>query len=158
MRSKQAALASIAALNRLPLDADDEKPLEVRLAVSKLQRERKLIKAPSIRGDVHHFIPPNGAITPKSGPAGCNVFVFHAPPDWTEFHLRQYFSNYGFLLSATIIRDKLSLASKGFGFVSYDNPYSAQSCVLHMNGFMVGGKRLKVQIKRGDEPVYTAGG
>ena len=179
MRKKEAAASAIHGLNKAILGSPatvETKPLEVRLAVSKLQRERKmLIQSP--RGHNPHkpppvirqsdFSPPAVAYfphvptidtmavsgnleTPKSGPMGCNVFVFHVPPEWTEYHLRQYFSNYGYMVSATIIRDKLSLASKGFGFVSYDNPYSAQSAVLHMNGFMVGGKRLKVQLKRGE--------
>lgn len=163
MRKKECAAAAILALNKKVLpDMEETRHLEVRLAVSRLQRERKMPSRPS----AHYFPPqmPPMVATPKSGPAGCNVFVFHIPPDWTEFHLRQYFSNYGYLVSATIIRDKLSLASKGFGFVSYDNAYAAQSSVLHMNGFMVGGKRLKVQLKRGEmdlyhhETIYAAGG
>lgn len=34
------------------------------------------------------------------------------------------------------------------GFVSYDNPMSAQSAINAMNGFSIGSKRLKVQLKR----------
>lgn len=34
------------------------------------------------------------------------------------------------------------------GFVSYDNPASAQSAIQAMNGFQIGMKRLKVQLKR----------
>ena len=34
------------------------------------------------------------------------------------------------------------------GFVSYDLPASAQSAIQAMNGFQIGTKRLKVQIKR----------
>lgn len=34
------------------------------------------------------------------------------------------------------------------GFVSYDNPVSAQSAIQAMNGFQIGMKRLKVQLKR----------
>ncbi|KAL8169596.1 UNVERIFIED_CONTAM: CUGBP Elav-like member 1 [Gekko kuhli] len=35
-----------------------------------------------------------------------------------------------------------------FGFVSYDNPVSAQAAIQSMNGFQIGMKRLKVQLKR----------
>jgi RNA recognition motif-containing protein len=38
--------------------------------------------------------------------------------------------------------------SRGFGFVSYDNPQSAQTALRSMNGFSVLGKRLKVQFKK----------
>jgi len=34
------------------------------------------------------------------------------------------------------------------GFVSYDSPISAQNAIQAMNGFQVGVKRLKVQLKR----------
>lgn len=34
------------------------------------------------------------------------------------------------------------------GFVSFDNPTSAQTAIQVMNGFQIGMKRLKVQLKR----------
>lgn len=34
------------------------------------------------------------------------------------------------------------------GFVSYDSPASAQSAISMMNGCQLGGKKLKVQLKR----------
>lgn len=34
------------------------------------------------------------------------------------------------------------------GFVSYDNPVSSQAAIQSMNGFQIGMKRLKVQLKR----------
>jgi hypothetical protein len=37
------------------------------------------------------------------------------------------------------------------GFVSYDNPVSAQAAIQAMNGFQIGTKRLKVQLKRSKE-------
>ena len=37
------------------------------------------------------------------------------------------------------------------GFVSFDNPTSAQAAIQAMNGFQIGMKRLKVQLKRPKE-------
>ena len=34
------------------------------------------------------------------------------------------------------------------GFVSYDNSMSANAAINSMNGFQIGMKRLKVQLKR----------
>ncbi|XP_066320095.1 RNA-binding protein BRN1-like [Miscanthus floridulus] len=34
------------------------------------------------------------------------------------------------------------------GFVSYDSPASAQAAINRMNGYQLGGKKLKVQLKR----------
>ena len=38
------------------------------------------------------------------------------------------------------------------GFVSYDNPPSADAAIKGMNGFQVGRKRLKVQHKKERDP------
>ncbi|KAB1271834.1 CUGBP Elav-like family member 1 [Camelus dromedarius] len=43
-------------------------------------------------------------------------------------------------------RDRFLLGHTGF--VSYDNPVSAQAAIQSMNGFQIGMKRLKVQLKR----------
>jgi len=40
------------------------------------------------------------------------------------------------------------------GFVSYDNPTSATMAIQAMNGFQIGMKRLKVQLKRPREKPY----
>ena len=38
--------------------------------------------------------------------------------------------------------------TKFAGFVSFDNPSSAHTAIQTMNGFQIGMKRLKVQLKR----------
>jgi CUG-BP- and ETR3-like factor len=53
----------------------------------------------------------------------------------------------GNILSANVFIDKVTMKSKCFGFVSYDNAASAQSAIANMNGMMLGGKQLRVQIK-----------
>ncbi|KPM07636.1 RRM domain containing protein [Sarcoptes scabiei] len=40
------------------------------------------------------------------------------------------------------------------GFVSYDNPESAQNAIKSMNGFQILNKRLKVQLKKVREKPY----
>jgi RNA recognition motif-containing protein len=42
----------------------------------------------------------------------------------------------------------LIILSFAAGFVSFDNPASAQAAIQAMNGFQIGMKRLKVQLKR----------
>jgi len=51
--------------------------------------------------------------------------------------MRQCFAPFGTILSATVFKDKMTQQSKGFGFVSYDNPVSAQSAISAMNGMQV---------------------
>ena len=84
------------------------------------------------------------------GPPGCNLFLFHLPIEWKENDLYSYFSPFGKLISARIMCEKDSGRSKGFGFISYDNNLSARNAVKSMNGFQVLGKRLKVEIKKGE--------
>ena len=45
------------------------------------------------------------------------------------FRFSQCFAPFGTILSATVFKDKMTQQSKGFGFISYDNPASAQSAI-----------------------------
>ena len=55
---------------------------------------------------------------------------------------------YIFFLFGGIILLKCLMYFFYSGFVSYDNPVSAQAAIQAMNGFQIGMKRLKVQLKR----------
>jgi len=52
-------------------------------------------------------------------------------------------------VSARVQRDAYG-RSRGYGFISYDTSDSAQGAIRGMDGAAVGGKRLKVSIKKGD--------
>ncbi|CAB3375592.1 Hypothetical predicted protein [Cloeon dipterum] len=85
------------------------------------------------------------------GPEGANLFIYHLPQEFSDSDLAQTFAPFGQVLSAKVFIDKQTNLSKCFGFVSYDNPLSAQSAIQSMNGFQIGTKRLKVQLKRSKE-------
>jgi len=84
----------------------------------------------------------------QEGPEGANLFIYHLPQEFGDNDLAQAFSPFGNILSAKVFIDKQTNLSKCFGFVSYDNPLSSQAAIQAMNGFQIGTKRLKVQLKR----------
>ncbi|XP_041016719.1 RNA-binding protein BRN1 isoform X1 [Juglans microcarpa x Juglans regia] len=89
------------------------------------------------------------------GPPGANLFIYHVPQDFGDQELANAFQAYGRVLSAKVFIDKATGVSKCFGFVSYDSPEAAQSAITVMNGFQLGGKKLKVQLKRDNKEIKS---
>jgi len=88
------------------------------------------------------------------GPPGANLFIYHLPTHYTDSDLHTLFSPFGQILSVKVFIDKLTMVSKGFGFVSYASADSARLAIENMDGLQVGEKRLKVQLKKARDSPY----
>ncbi len=76
----------------------------------------------------------------------------------TDDGLKQAFSQSGTVTSATIIMDKFSGRSKGFGFVEFENDAEADAAVESWNGKELDGRRLTVNEARPFQPRPAGGG
>lgn len=82
------------------------------------------------------------------GPAGANLFIFNVPDGYSDSDLSSLFGNFGVIVSSNVQRDMKTGNSKGFGFVSFDNPASAQAAIKALDGFVIGHKKLSVRLKK----------
>lgn len=80
------------------------------------------------------------------------LYVGGLPYSTTEDELRDAFAQCGSVASASIIMDRMSGRSKGFGFVEMANDEDAQKAIDQWNGKDFGGRTLTVNEARPMEP------
>ncbi|KAJ3451362.1 poly(u)-binding-splicing factor puf60-b-related [Anaeramoeba flamelloides] len=74
----------------------------------------------------------------------CKLYVGNIAWTLTEEDLIGVFSSFGPVKSFKIMKDQNSTQHKGFGFVDFMSPQSAQLALSSMNGFSIGGRNIKV--------------
>ena len=89
-----------------------------------------------------------------------NIYVGNLAYSITEDDLREAFAAYGEISSVSLITDKFSGESKGFGFVEMPNNSEADAAIKGLNETPMKGRNVKVnQAKpRGDRPPRGGGG
>ena len=77
-----------------------------------------------------------------------NIYVGNVSYNVTEEDLRQAFEGFGQVTSVSIIKDKFSGQSKGFGFVEMPVKEEAQAAIGGLNGKELKGRKLNVNEAR----------
>jgi RNA recognition motif-containing protein len=87
-----------------------------------------------------------------------NIYVGNLSRDVTEEDLRQAFEAFGQVASVSIITDKFSGESRGFGFVEMPVQAEAQSAIGDLNGKELKGRALTVNEARPRSEKRRGGG
>ncbi len=88
-----------------------------------------------------------------------NIFVGNLPWSANEDELQREFSAYGQVESATIIKDRMTNKSRGFGFVIMNNDTEAKAAIQALNGKEFAGRNLTVnEAKPRSEDNFRGGG
>ncbi len=77
-----------------------------------------------------------------------NLYVGNLSYRLTEDELRQAFEEYGQVSSCTIIKDRATGESKGFGFLEMPERSEAERAMQNLNGQDLKGRKLNVNEAR----------
>jgi cold-inducible RNA-binding protein len=84
-----------------------------------------------------------------------NIFVGNLSFDTTDSDLNSTFAAFGSVERASVVRDRDSGQSRGFGFVEMTNPAEATQAMSALNGQDLNGRTLNVNEAR---PRENSGG
>ena len=87
-----------------------------------------------------------------------NIYVGNLSFEVTDDDLRQLFSAYGEVESASVIKDRFSGESRGFGFVEMPAKKDADASIAALNGTDVKGRTITVNEAKPKAPKSGGGG
>ena len=73
-----------------------------------------------------------------------NIYIGNLPYDVSEEELKELFSQFGEVSSSSIIMDRFSGQSKGFGFVEMPQNPEAEDAIKALNESALKGRNIKV--------------
>ena len=76
------------------------------------------------------------------------LFVGGLPWAVDDHQLRDHFQNYGEVVSATVIRDRETQRSRGFGFVEFSSDDDASKAVETLDGSEMDGRQITVSVAK----------
>lgn len=74
------------------------------------------------------------------------IYVGNMSYQTTEQALEGLFSQYGEVVSSTIIKDRYTQQSKGFGFIEMADVQAAEAAIATLNNQEFEGRRLRVNV------------
>ncbi len=77
-----------------------------------------------------------------------NIYVGNLPYNITEDELKDVFAEHGAVDRVTLITDKYTGESKGFGFIEMPTQSEAEEAVKSLDGSSVKGRNIKVNQAR----------
>ncbi len=87
-----------------------------------------------------------------------NIYVGNLPYSTTEQDLQDLFGQHGQVEKSSIIIDRQTGRSRGFGFVEMPNEEEGHAAITALNGFDMGGRKLTVNEARPREQTSGGGG
>jgi RNA recognition motif-containing protein len=91
----------------------------------------------------------------KEEPLAVKLYVGGLSYDTTDEGLRTFFEQAGTVDSASVVMDRYSGRSRGFGFVEMTSQEDAQKAIRELNGKVLDGRTLTVEQAR---PAGQGGG
>ncbi len=86
------------------------------------------------------------------------LYVGNLSYSTTEDELRTLFAQAGTVVSADIIKDRMTGTSKGFAFITMSSQAEAQKAISMFNGYSLGNRELRVNEARPKEETGRGGG
>lgn len=80
------------------------------------------------------------------------VYVGNLPYGVDDEKLKELFASFGEIEEATVITDKFSGRSKGFGFVTFKDESAAKKAISEMNGKKIEERELNVNEAKPMDP------
>jgi len=77
-----------------------------------------------------------------------NIYIGNLHYNVNEEELKEIFKEYGEVMSITIITDKYTRKSKGFGFIEMLNDEQGKRAIDNLNGTEIHGRRVIVNQAR----------
>ncbi|KAI3432148.1 uncharacterized protein J3R85_007541 [Psidium guajava] len=77
---------------------------------------------------------------------GTNLYIGYLPPTLDDDALIQLFSQFGKIVMAKVIKDRITELSKGYGFVKYADVQMANAAIQAMNSHLLDGRTIAVRV------------